>query len=66
MSQKFKAFKVKLNGAENSPCIEKCPATDQDVVAALAFLTEVSELVVTLVGIEQNENGEFVECQTEN
>lgn len=63
MNEKIlKAFKVVVNGAEGSPCINKCPATDKDVIAALNFLTEMSELVVTLVNVKQDETGSFVEC----
>lgn len=58
----LKAFKVVLNGAEGSPCINKCPAIDKDVLAALNFLTETSELVVTLVDVKQDKSGNFVEC----
>lgn len=58
----MKAFKISLKGAEDSPFIEKCPATDRDVISALAFLTETSELVVRLVDVEKDESGEFVEC----
>lgn len=60
--KKFKAFKVVVDGAEGSPCIEKCPATDKDVIAALTFLTETSEMVVTIVNVKQDESGNFVEC----
>ena len=63
MNEKIlKAFKVIVNGAEGSPCIEKCPATDKDVLAALNFLTETSEMVVTIVNVKQDESGNFVEC----
>ena len=61
-SKILKAFKVIVNGAEGSPCIEKCPATDKDVIAALSFLTETSEMVVTIVNVKQDESGNFVEC----
>lgn len=58
----LKAVKLVLRGAENSPYLEKCPATDKDVQAALCFLTDTSEMTLTIVDVKKDENGEFVEC----
>lgn len=60
--KKIKALKLLLNGAEGSPSIEKSPCTKEDVVAALTFLTESSELVITIGEFVQNESGDWIEC----
>lgn len=60
--KKIKALKLRLNGAEGSPCIEKSPCTKEDVVAALAFLTETAEMVITIGEFVQNESGDWIEC----
>lgn len=63
MNEKIiKALKLVVNGAENCPCISKCPASQEDVIAALHFLNETSEMVVTVVNVKQEEDGSFIEC----
>lgn len=45
---KKKVFKIELIGAENSEIITKFPASADDVVAALHFLDDTTELHVSL------------------
>lgn len=58
---KQKAFKIVLSGSEEHVKIEKCPASPDDVMSALHFLDDTSELRVTIVDVEKNESGEFIE-----
>lgn len=49
---KKKALKIELIGAENTEILCKSPANIDDVVAACHFLTDTSELRVSIVEID--------------
>ena len=53
MKKKF--LKVELVGPEESVIISKCPANGDDVMSALHFLDELSELRCTIVECEIDE-----------
>lgn len=49
---KQKVLKIELIGAENTEILTKSPANIEDVVAACHFLTESSELRVSIIEVD--------------